>query len=171
MFSCMEQVKTKRPGQCRAPLQDDRKVAALVCALKSMPVTPAGCQVAVQLATAEHQACNGPAGPSSRPPEPMNSLQQVRISREHLPRVCLSPWHLLVVLSRDVKPPEEDVRIAQVAVRSPLGCLVPKLLRNSKALQQTQTNEYRLAITWFLLHSNFSGRLTSWFTKLRLPVR
>lgn len=50
------------------------------------------------------------------------------------------------------------MRIAQVAVRSPLGCLVPKLLSNSKALQQTQVSEYRLAIARFLLHSNFSRR-------------
>lgn len=83
-----------------------------------------------------------------------------------MPRVCLSPWHLLVVLSRDVKPPKEDVCVAQVAVRSPLGCLVPKLLSNSKALQQTQVSEYRLAIARFLLHSDFFG-----FAKVPHPAR
>lgn len=49
--------------------------------------------------------------------------------------------------------------VAQVAVRSPLSCLVPKLLGNSEALQQTQVAEDRLDTTRFLLHSNVSGRL------------
>lgn len=79
----------------------------------------------------------------SSPRRPMNPLG---FCREHLPQVCLNSWHLLVVFSRDVKSPKEDVCIAQVAVCSPLGCFVPKLLGNSQALQQTQINELQLAL-------------------------
>lgn len=51
--------------------------------------------------------------------------------------------HSLVVLGRDVKPAQEDVGVAQVAVGSALGCLVPKLLGNGQALQQTQLSQHR----------------------------
>lgn len=78
--------------------------------------------------------------------------------REHLPQVCLNSWHLLVVFSRDVKSPKEDVCIAQVAVCSPLSCFVPKLLGDSQALQQTQINGVQAGTARLLLHSNFAGR-------------
>lgn len=65
---------------------------------------------------------------------------------------------LLVVFSRDVKSPKEDVCIAQVAVCSPLGCFVPKLLGDSQALQQTQINGVQAGTARLLLHSNFAGR-------------
>lgn len=51
--------------------------------------------------------------------------------------------HSLVVVSRDVEPAQEDVGIAQVAVGSALGCLVPKLLGDGQALQQTQLSQDR----------------------------
>lgn len=48
--------------------------------------------------------------------------------------------------------------IAQVAVCSPLGCFVPKLLGDSQALQQTQINGVQAGTARLLLHSNFAGR-------------
>lgn len=42
---------------------------------------------------------------------------------------------LLVILSRDVKPPEEDVGIPQIAVGSSFSGFVPKLFGNGKSLE------------------------------------
>lgn len=46
--------------------------------------------------------------------------------------------HLLVVLGSNVKPPQEDVGVAQIAVCSPFRSLVPKLLGNGKSLEEIQ---------------------------------
>lgn len=65
-------------------------------------------------------------------PCPLSQPLELRIPRQQ----PLALTHSLVVLSRDVEPAQEDVGIAQVAVGSALGRLVPKLLGNGQALQQ-----------------------------------